>query len=556
MDPVKFFLNKKERLPQRYAPKHLTKKDQKKQKKNLTKSRKLYKKGEYFERPKVKSFKSKKSRHLQNVEKTYGVKNMSIPELSKKTKCSQEALNKIVEKGQGAYYSSGSRPNQTGHSWGVARLASALTGGNSSVVDYNILEKGCKPTSKVLKLAKKQCKKVGRKCGNNKTKNKKNKKNKTKKIKGGDDDDDMCPICFETIEDNQEKFICEQDRDRRHVIHNECIRLYCQNFYGVFPCPVCRYINPCPRDREAEAREQERAAAARRIAQERERERAAARTAHRREYERAAARRREAERAVARRIERERAAAVRRIAQQEREEVRDLVYDFEAEEVAAARRRAPETIPPPQDDVNIYFHDHSAQDIRLDIIENFFEEEEEGYNVDVRRNALIPREDNTLSYFNLLSQERHGNEEPFDFYNGREEGTTDAEVDEIINNIGERLILTGGNEYTTYVDEHTHYYLAMNRYDDGEVIRNIWAIYGPGGVIENHGGQPLLRSREEVNANPPVNRYEQNNINIFENDSENEDSDNEDEMDLPLPPGLQTPPTSQTPPMPPSISPR
>ncbi len=65
-----------------------------------------------------------------------------------------------------------------------------------------------------------------------------------------------------------------------------------------------------------------------------------------------------------------------------------------------------------------------------------------------------------------------------------------------------------------------------------------------------------VRSREEVNANPPVNRYEQNNINIFENDSENEDSDNENEMDLPLPPGLQTPPTSQTPPMPPSISPR
>ena len=29
MNPLKFFLNKKERLPQRYAPKHLTKKDQK-----------------------------------------------------------------------------------------------------------------------------------------------------------------------------------------------------------------------------------------------------------------------------------------------------------------------------------------------------------------------------------------------------------------------------------------------------------------------------------------------------------------------------------------------
>lgn len=170
MNPLKFFLNKKERLPQRYAPKHLTKKDQKKQKKNLAKSRKLYKKGIYFKRPKVKSFKSKKSRHINNVEKIYGVKNMSIPELSKKTKCTPASLNKIIEKGQGAYYSSGSRPNQSAHSWGVARLASSLTGGNASVIDYHVLEEGCKPDSKALKLAKKQCKKMGRNCGNNKTK--------------------------------------------------------------------------------------------------------------------------------------------------------------------------------------------------------------------------------------------------------------------------------------------------------------------------------------------------------------------------------------------------
>lgn len=174
MDPLKFFLNKNERLPQRYAPKHLTKKDQKKQRANLGKSRKLYKKGEYFKRPKVKSFKSKKSRHLQNVEKIYGVDNMSISELSKKTQCSPDALNKIIEKGQGAYYSSGSRPNQTAHSWGVARLASSLTGGNASTIDYHILEEGCKPNSKALKLAKKQCKKLGRTCGKNKTRKKKN----------------------------------------------------------------------------------------------------------------------------------------------------------------------------------------------------------------------------------------------------------------------------------------------------------------------------------------------------------------------------------------------
>ena len=60
----------------------------------------------------------------------------------------------MVKKGQGAYYSYGSRPNQTAHSWGRARLASAVTGGKSSQIDYNIFEKYCKKNSKALRLAK------------------------------------------------------------------------------------------------------------------------------------------------------------------------------------------------------------------------------------------------------------------------------------------------------------------------------------------------------------------------------------------------------------------
>ena len=55
-------------VPKRYIPDVLTKKDKKKQKKNLRKSRKLYKQGKYFSRPKVKSFKSRKSNHLQRAE--------------------------------------------------------------------------------------------------------------------------------------------------------------------------------------------------------------------------------------------------------------------------------------------------------------------------------------------------------------------------------------------------------------------------------------------------------------------------------------------------------
>lgn len=143
-------------IPIKYLPKHLTKKDKKQQAKQLKKSRKAYKKGIYIHRKSVKSYKSKKSQHIKNAEKIYKIKKITINNnLSKKTGCSIKALNQIVKKGQGAYYSSGSRPNQTAHSWGIARLASSISGGKAAAVDYNILEEGCNKNSKALKLAKK-----------------------------------------------------------------------------------------------------------------------------------------------------------------------------------------------------------------------------------------------------------------------------------------------------------------------------------------------------------------------------------------------------------------
>ena len=48
MYPVKTSLNTSTKVPLRYNPRHLTKKDNKKQKRNLLKSRKLYKKGIYY----------------------------------------------------------------------------------------------------------------------------------------------------------------------------------------------------------------------------------------------------------------------------------------------------------------------------------------------------------------------------------------------------------------------------------------------------------------------------------------------------------------------------
>lgn len=152
-------------VPQRYIPKGLSEKDTKKQKKYLRKSRKMYKKGKYYERPKVKTFKSRKSNHLKRAEKLYNVNKIApTKELARKTKCKRSALEKIVNKGRGAYFSSGSRPNQTGESWGLARLASAISGGNASISDYHVLKDGCKPSSKALKLARKTCKKKNRNC--------------------------------------------------------------------------------------------------------------------------------------------------------------------------------------------------------------------------------------------------------------------------------------------------------------------------------------------------------------------------------------------------------
>ena len=148
------------KVPIKYVPKRLSRRDKKKQKKMLKKSRKLYKKKKYFTRKKVKSFKSKVSPHIKKSLKIYKLKKFSVnQELAKKTGCSLTGLRKIVKKGQGAYYSSGSRPNQSGHSWGYARLASSISGGKAAAVDFNILEKYCKKGSKALRLAKRSRKK-------------------------------------------------------------------------------------------------------------------------------------------------------------------------------------------------------------------------------------------------------------------------------------------------------------------------------------------------------------------------------------------------------------
>ena len=142
----------------RYVPKSLSVKDKKKQISMIQKSRKNYaKRRRLYPRKKLKSFKSVPSKHVVKAKQLYKVNQVSPnQQLAKATGCSVSALKQIVKKGEGAYYSSGSRPNQTAQSWGLARLASSITGGNSSWVDLEILRKGCQHSKKAFQLARKK----------------------------------------------------------------------------------------------------------------------------------------------------------------------------------------------------------------------------------------------------------------------------------------------------------------------------------------------------------------------------------------------------------------
>ena len=145
------------RVPKKYVPSYLTRKDQVAQKAALRRSRRGYRRGKYIGRPKLKSAKVRRSRHTSRAAKMYNLDpdNLKLADLARKSGCSMKAVERILSKGRGAFYSSGSRPNQTAESWAVARVHSALSGGPSSKVDLHILREDCKKTSKALRLAKK-----------------------------------------------------------------------------------------------------------------------------------------------------------------------------------------------------------------------------------------------------------------------------------------------------------------------------------------------------------------------------------------------------------------
>jgi len=86
------------------------------------------------------SFKSKRSGWVKKFEDKYKHK-ISDEDFIHKNIITRTGQKKIIDKGKGAYYSSGSRPNQTPTSWGLARLASVILNGPSRKIDKNIWDK-------------------------------------------------------------------------------------------------------------------------------------------------------------------------------------------------------------------------------------------------------------------------------------------------------------------------------------------------------------------------------------------------------------------------------
>ena len=97
-------------------------------------------------RPKTKA-PTKESSYTIKFNKKYGEQlskmkgGKSKRNIAKITGIPYKALDLVMKKGEGAFYSSGSRPNQTPQSWGRARMYSYILGGKDRKVDKEITKK-------------------------------------------------------------------------------------------------------------------------------------------------------------------------------------------------------------------------------------------------------------------------------------------------------------------------------------------------------------------------------------------------------------------------------
>jgi hypothetical protein len=117
-------------MNKKYVPDSLSKKDREKQVKSIKEGK---------DRPKV-NYKTKRSSHVISFEKKYNTTITDDAYISKNI-ISKTGIDKILDKGMGAYYSSGSRPNVSKEQWARARLASVIMGGKARDTDKAIWEK-------------------------------------------------------------------------------------------------------------------------------------------------------------------------------------------------------------------------------------------------------------------------------------------------------------------------------------------------------------------------------------------------------------------------------
>lgn len=123
------YKNKEYNIPKQYLG-NLKGKELQKQIKSIIEGKK---------RPET-SAKSRRSSFVVAFEKKYD-KKITDKDFIHKNIITNTGINKILSKGRGAYYSSGSRPNQTPSSWAYGRLASVIMNGPARKVDMDIWKK-------------------------------------------------------------------------------------------------------------------------------------------------------------------------------------------------------------------------------------------------------------------------------------------------------------------------------------------------------------------------------------------------------------------------------
>jgi hypothetical protein len=132
-------------IPSRYVPASLSLSDLKKQLENLKQTRT---KEEGEARPSLSSVRTRRSKWSVMAEKFFGPGNTSKADmariLGKTKKRSAEllrGLDEIFQRGEKAYYTSGSRPGVNQYQWGQARVTSVLFGGKARKQDADIVDR-------------------------------------------------------------------------------------------------------------------------------------------------------------------------------------------------------------------------------------------------------------------------------------------------------------------------------------------------------------------------------------------------------------------------------